>query len=77
MEKMLKGYIESSNRAKERIVELVALRSALRKKGELTKISELCLDRRIKLLYDENSQMEEVICSINSYIRRNMVSAET
>lgn len=77
METMLKGYIESSNRAKERIVELVALRSSLRKKGELTKISELCLDRRIKLLYDENCQMEEVIGCLNSYIRRNAGSAET
>ncbi|MCQ2469914.1 MAG: hypothetical protein MJ100_08900 [Ruminococcus sp.] len=77
METMLKGYIESSDRAKERIVELVALRSALRKKGELTKISELCLDRRIKLLYDENCQIEEIIGHLNSYIRRSTESAET
>lgn len=44
----------------KRIHELTELRNYLRKKGCESRITELGLDRRIKLLYDENLQMKEV-----------------
>ena len=54
----------------KRIHELTELRNYLRKKGCESRITELGLDRRIKLLYDENLQMKEVICYLESYARR-------
>ncbi len=77
MEKMLSGYIQSSELAKKRIVELTALRSNLRKRGEISKINDLHLDQRIKLLYDENCQMQEIITILNCYIRRSGNSVKT
>ena len=70
MKELLKSYEKSCEMAMDRIRELTAERNELRKKGDEARISELLLERRIKLLYDENMQMKEIINNLDSYIRR-------
>lgn len=70
MKELIRSYEKSCEMAMKRIHELTELRNYLRKKGCESRITELGLDRRIKLLYDENLQMKEVICYLESYARR-------
>lgn len=77
MKNMIISYKASCMKAQKRISELTALRSSLRRQGKESRISELSLDRRIKLLYDENLQMLEVIASLDSYVRRMESRGET
>lgn len=70
MKELIRSYEKSCEMAMKRIHELTELRNYLRKKGCESRITELGLDRRIKLLYDENLQMKEVICYLESYSRR-------
>lgn len=77
MKELIRNYEKSCEMAMKRIHELTALRSDLRKKGCETRINELALDRRIKLLYDEELQMKEIIRILNSYTRRINNCADT
>ena len=77
MKELIRSYETSCEMAMARINELTALRSALRKKGCESRINELALDRRIKLLYDENLQMKEIIRILDSYTRRISGSGNT
>ena len=70
MKELIRSYEKSCEMAMKRIYELTELRNYLRKKGCESRITELGLDRRIKLLYYENLQMKEVICYLESYARR-------
>ncbi|MCQ2490907.1 MAG: hypothetical protein MJ079_04865 [Ruminococcus sp.] len=77
MENMINGYVESCMRVKHRITELTHQRNYLKQQGDMCSIEELDLDRRIKLLYCEYGQMQEVIFALRSYTRRLEKSAET
>ena len=77
MKNMITSYKESCTRAQKRISELTELRNALRRQGKESRINELSLDRRIKLLYDEKLQMQEVIACLDSYVRRMESRGET
>ena len=77
MKNMITSYKESCLKARKRIHELTELRTALRRQGKESRINELALDRRIKLLYDENLQMMEIIASLDSYVRRMENRGET
>lgn len=77
MEQMINGYKQSCLMAKSRILELTQQRNELRKQGENEKIEELDLERRIRLLYSEHSQMQEIILHLTAYMRRVEQRAET
>ena len=77
MKEMIRAYKASCDMAMSRIHELTALRNELRKRGCEARISELALDRRIKLLYDENMEMKEIIRTLDSYARRISSRADT
>lgn len=70
MQKMINGYMRSCDMVKARIAELTQLKNKLKKQGRNETIDELDLERRIRLLYVENSQMEEIIDSLTSCMRR-------
>lgn len=76
MNRMIKGYVESCELVRTRIRELTVQRAALREQGDILAIKELDLDRRIKLLYKEYGQMQEIIDGLTSYMRRREQSAE-
>jgi hypothetical protein len=77
MDRMIKGYIDSCIRVKNRINELTELRNSLKKLGDTFRIEELDLDRRIKLLYCEHEQMQEIISGLTAYMRRREKSADS
>lgn len=77
MKELIRSYEKSCEMAMARIHELTALRSSLRKKGFESRITELGLDRRIKLLYEENMQMREIITSLYPYTRRSSQRADS
>lgn len=77
MEQMINGYKQSCLMAKNRILELTQQRNELRKQGENEKIEELDLERRIRLLYSEHSQMQEIILHLTAYMRRVEQRAKT
>lgn len=70
MQQMINDYKRSCDMAKARIAELTQLRNKLKKQGRDEVINELDLERRIRLLYVENSQMEEIIDILTSCLRR-------
>ena len=61
---------------RERIKVLTEQRNELKRNGKTQEIENLMLERRIKL-YDEHSQMQEIISYLNSCVRRAEKSAET
>lgn len=76
MNRMINGYVESCELVMTRIRELTVQRRALKEQGDILAIKELDLDRRIKLLYKEYGQMQEIIDGLTSYMRRREQSAE-
>ena len=62
---------------KSRIDELTRQKDYLKQQGDICTIEELDLDRRIRLLYCEYGQMQEVLFALRSYSRRREQSAET
>ena len=62
---------------RERIKVLTEQKNELKRNGKTQEIENLMLERRIKLLYDEHSQMQEIISCLNSCVRRAEKSAET
>ncbi|MCR5706919.1 MAG: hypothetical protein K6G82_01435 [Ruminococcus sp.] len=77
MENMINGYVESCAKVRSRIAELTQQRNFLKQQGDMDKIEELDLERRIKLLYSEYGQMQEVLFALRSYARRREQSAQT
>ncbi len=61
MTKLINGYKKSCKMARERIGELLIQRRTLRSQGKSDVIKELDLDRRIRLLYTEYTDMREII----------------
>ena len=55
--------------AKERLGELLVQRKYLRSKNNNEAIEELDLNRRIRLLYTEYTDMKEIIENLESYDR--------
>lgn len=76
MNRMINGYVESCELVMTRIRELTVQRRALKEQGDILAIKKLDLDRRIKLLYKEYGQMQEIIDGLTSYMRRREQSAE-
>lgn len=70
MTQLIKNYTNSRNLVKHRITELSELRRALLKRGDNAKVSELDLDRRIQVLYEEHGEMQAIISHLTSYNRR-------
>lgn len=77
MKQMINGYKQSCVMVKGRILELTQQRNELRNQGETEKIEELDLERRIRLLYSEHSQMQEIILHLTAYMRRVEQRAKT
>ena len=70
MTQLIKNYTNSHDLVKQRITELSELRRALLKRGDNAKVSELDLDRRIQVLYEEHGEMQAIISHLTSYNRR-------
>lgn len=77
MQQLINGYTESCALVKARIGELTQLKNKLKKQGREDIIGELDLERRIRLLYVENSQMEEIIEHLMSCVRRTEQRVKT
>ncbi len=69
MDKLIKNYKVSCEMAKERIGELLVQRRYLRDKGDTKAIEQLDLNRRIRLLYTEYSDMNEIITHLERHSR--------
>lgn len=61
MRTLINGYKTSCTMAKKRIGELLVQRRLLRSQGKSDTIKDLDLDRRIRLLYTEYTEMREII----------------
>ena len=70
MTQLINNYTKSRDLVKQRITELSELRRALLKRGDNAKVSELDLDRRIQVLYEEHGEMQAIISHLTSYNRR-------
>ena len=58
MDRMIKGYIDSCIRVKNRINELKEMQKTLKKLGDTYRIEERHLDTRKTLTYCEHQQMQ-------------------
>lgn len=70
MTQLIKNYTNSRDLVKQRITELSELRLSLVKRGDIRRVAELDLDRRIRILYEEHGEMQEIISHLTSYNRR-------
>lgn len=70
MTQLIKNYTNSRDLVKKRITELSELRLSLVKRGDIRRVAELDLDRRIRMLYEEHGEMQEIISHLTSYNRR-------
>lgn len=70
MNHMIQGYKTSCELVKKRVRELREQRKILLETGRNSVIEELDLERRIKLLYTEYEEMQEIIEHLESYARR-------
>ena len=77
MKQLIKGYIDSCTLVKKRITELTAMKNEMKKHGDLAGISELDLERRIRLLYCEHGEMMNIVCHLSDYSRRLEQRAES
>ena len=76
MTDIIHNYTYSCELVKQRITELSALRRSLLKRGDSIRARELDLDRRIRILYQEQGELTEIIAHLTSYQRRREDSAE-
>lgn len=65
MQKLIEGYVKSCEMAELRILQLTDQKKSLKKSGRADLIDELDLDRRIRLLYVEYTQMQEIIAHLS------------
>lgn len=77
MKQMIKAYEESCVLAKKRIDQLTKQKNNLKREGKEDTIEKLDLERRIRLLYVEHSQMKEIVVYLTNYLRRVEQRAET
>ena len=70
MTQLINNYTKSRDLVKQRITELSELRSDLIGKGDTLMVSELDLDRRIRILYEEHGEMQQIISHLTAYNRR-------
>lgn len=77
MKQMINGYVQSCERVRSRIEQLTAQKNELSRQGRADLIGELDLERRIRLLYAEQSQIQETIDYLTGYMRRVEQRAET
>lgn len=77
MRQMIKAYEESCILVKKRIAQLTKQKNDLKREGREDTIEELDLERRIRLLYVEHSQMNEIVIYLTNYVRRVEQRAET
>ena len=70
MTQLIKNYTNSRDLVKQRITELSELRLSLVKRGDIRRVAELDLDRRIRMLYEEHGEMQAIISHLTSYNRR-------
>lgn len=69
MQNMIQGYKTSCELVKKRVRELREQRKSLLETGKFSVIEELDLERRIRLLYTEYEEMQEIINHLESYVR--------
>lgn len=77
MRQMIKAYEKSCVLAKKRIDQLTKQKNDLKRAGREDVVEELDLERRIRLLYTEHSQMKEIVIYLTNYVRRVEQRAET
>ncbi len=77
MKQMIKAYEESCVLVKKRIDQLTKQKNDLKREGKEDTIEKLDLERRIRLLYVEHSQMKEIVVYLTNYLRRVEQRAET
>lgn len=77
MKELIKSYSQSCALVRARIAELTAQRNILKHSGDYRSIRALDLERRIRLLYTEQSQMRDVIEHLSAYVRSVERRAET
>lgn len=71
MQTMIQGYRTSCELVKKRVRELREQRKALLETGGNSIVAELDLERRIRLLYTEYEEMQEIINHLESYVKRS------
>ncbi|MBO5103760.1 MAG: hypothetical protein J6B74_01675 [Ruminococcus sp.] len=76
MYKLINEYEKSCLLVKKRIKFLTEQRNRLIKSNDRFMIEEIKLDQRIRLLYAEHAQMQEIISHLINYMRRVEQRAE-
>jgi hypothetical protein len=69
MTELISNYTHSRALVRQRITELSQLRRKLLECGDSRRAQELDLDRRIRLLYEEHGELQQVISHLASYRR--------
>ncbi len=77
MKELINSYSQSCTLVRTRISELTAQRTKLAESGDYRSIEALDLERRIRLLYTEQSQMRDIIEHLSAYVRSVERRAET
>ncbi len=77
MQSLIMDYERSCHLVRERIKFLTQQRNQLVKSRQEQLVSELNLEQRIRLLYVECAQMEEIIQHLKNYTRRVEQRAKT
>ena len=67
---LIKEYRKSCRLIKERLKILTEQKNNLVKSGKSDIVNELNIERRIRLLYVENAELEEIIEHLEKYARR-------
>ncbi len=77
MYSLINEYEKSCRLVKKRIKFLTQQRNMLIKSDKPSRVDELNLEQRIRLLYVEHAQMQEIISHLINYMRRVEQRAET
>ncbi|MDE6092300.1 MAG: hypothetical protein K2G14_04310 [Ruminococcus sp.] len=77
MYSLINEYKKSCCLVKKRIKFLTQQRNMLIKSDKPSRVDELNLEQRIRLLYVEHAQMQEIISHLINYMRRIEQRAET
>ncbi|MCM1508208.1 MAG: hypothetical protein NC177_13930 [Ruminococcus flavefaciens] len=77
MQSLIRNYEESCFLVKKRIRFLTQQRNELLKSGRQQTIDKLNLEQRIRLLYVEYAQLDEILQHLKNYARRTEKRAET
>ena len=77
MKEMIHGYEKGCELVRRRIDELNVLMKELKTKGDTDAVAELNLEQRIRLLYVEHRQAQEIISHLSAYMRRKGQNVKT